>query len=293
MRSPEFEAMIGPAKLYPQLWRLFLGLLLIAFCYLGLLALQAVALFMAVGPMEYFGTLQSLAFPDAPLPTILLLATFGGLLLGPVVAAGTCHFRGPSTLLGPRDELFRGFFTVLVVAVPLYVLVLTLGALAEPPRENLSWAVWASWLPLAVPLIFVQIAAEELVFRGYLQQQLAARFAARWIWMGVPSVLFASLHWNPAAGGAVWLILLATFVFALIAADLTERTGSLGAALGLHFVNNAFGILAISVSGTITGLARWVTPFEVGAAGPLVLSLGFNIAFLVVLWRLLVRILDR
>ena len=31
MRAPEFEAMIGPAKLYPQIWRLLLGILVILF----------------------------------------------------------------------------------------------------------------------------------------------------------------------------------------------------------------------------------------------------------------------
>lgn len=293
MRFPEFEAMIGPARLYPELWRLALGFLIVGFCYAGGAALLSVALFLAVGPLEYFGWLQRVSLPQEPVPTLMLLATFAGMLLGPILAAGACHFRGPGTLFGPWSEFRRGFGTVLAVTLPIYAVLLGLGMAFEAPMENLPWEAWLRWLPYALPLVFLQITAEEALFRGYLQQQLAARFAARWVWMLVPSALFASLHWNPAAGSAAWLVIGTTFLFALIVADLTARTGSLGAAMGLHFVNNAYGMLVISISGGLTGLAKWVTPFELGESGPVVFSLGLNVAMLAVLWRLLVWVLDR
>lgn len=293
MRFPEFEAMIGPAKLYPELWRLILGLLIVGFCYAGGAALLSVALFLAVGPLEYFGWLQRVSLPQDPVPALMLLATFAGMLLGPILAAGACHFRGPGTLFGPWGEFRRGFGTVLAVTLPIYAALLALGMAFEAPVENLPWDVWLRWLPYALPLIFLQITAEEVLFRGYLQQQLAARFRARWVWMLVPSALFASLHWNPAAGNAAWLVIGTTFLFALIVADLTARTGSLGAAIGLHFANNAYGILVISMQGSLTGLAKWVTPFELGESGPVIFSLGLNVVMLVLLWRLLVWVLDR
>lgn len=292
MRSPEFEAMVRPARLYPEIWRLLLGILVIVFCYLGGVALALVAVFAAVGPLEFFGWVQSLATPDQPAQTLVLLGTFAGLLIG-VLLAALVHFRGPGTLFGPRDETLRGFILTVAVSAPLYAALMGAGAWIEPAIPNLPLTTWLKLLPAALALLLVQIAAEELIFRGYLQQQLAARFAARWIWMGLPSLLFCVLHWNPEAGPAAWLILLTTFVFALVLADLTERTGSLGAALGLHFVNNIAGLLVISISGTITGLARWVTPFGLEEGARLVPSLGFNILFILVVWRVLVRVLDR
>lgn len=292
MRSPEFEAMVRPARLYPELWRLLLGVLVIVFCYFGGVALMLVGVFAAVGPLEFFGWIQGLAMPDQPAQTLVLLGTFSGLLVGAFLAA-LVHFRGPGTLFGPRDETLRGFVLTVLVSVPFYAALMGAGAWLEPAVPNLEWQTWLRFLPAALALLLVQISAEELIFRGYLQQQLAARFAARWIWMGLPSLLFCALHWNPAAGPSAWLILLTTFVFALVLADLTERTGSLGAALGLHFVNNVAGLLVISISGTITGLARWVTPFGLEEGARLVPSLGFNIVFILVLWRVLVRVLDR
>jgi uncharacterized protein len=293
MRAPEFEAMVGPARIYPEIWRILLGLLLILFVYAGVIALLLVALFAMVGPLAFFGEVQALAAPDRPRPTLMLLATFLGLFLGPILAAAACHFRGPGTLFGPRDEFLRGLFIVLAVTVPLYGALTLVGAALEPPVDNLAWLTWLTLLPLAIPLVAMQVTAEELVFRGYLQQQLAARFRARWIWMGLPSAMFAVLHFNPAAGHAVWLILLATFAFAMVAADLTERTGSLGAAVGFHFVNNVFGLLVISIPGTITGLARWTAPYGLEATGQIAVSLVFNIVFLVVVWRILRWALDR
>ncbi len=52
----------------------------------------------------------------------------------------------------------------------------------------------------------IQTGAEELVFRGYLQQQLAARFASPLIWMVLPALIFGAVHYDPAtAGPNVWL----------------------------------------------------------------------------------------
>lgn len=290
MRNPEFDAMVRPAQLYPELWRLLLGVLLILFCYVSVMALMSVGLFAAVGPLEFFGWLRSLQRPDQPVQALLLLGTFAGMLLG-VVLAALVHFRGPGTLFGPRDETLRGFVVTLAVAVPLYALLIGVGMWVEAPVPNLPWDTWLRFLPFALALLFVQITAEELIFRGYLQQQLAARFAGRWAWMVLPSVLFALLHWNPETGNLVWLFMAVPLVFGLVMADLTARTGSLGAALGLHFVNNVAGLLVVSVAGTITGLSRWVTPFGLDQAERMIPSLGVNILFILLLWRLLIRAL--
>ncbi len=293
MRAPEFEAMIGPARLYPQFWRLILGILLILFCYLGGVALLAGLAFAAMGPFEFMQMMPKLQQPAEPLPTLALLATFVPLLLGVVVAAAALHFRGPGTLIGPRDETLRGFVTVLAVTVPVYGLLFGLGAYFGAYVPNLALDVWLRALVWAIPLIFVQVAAEELAFRGYIQQQLAARFRARVIWMFLPALVFSLLHIAPGLGPAVWLVVLATFTFGVIAADLTERTGSLGAAVGLHFVNNVYGLTVISLGGSITGLAKWTTPFTQADTREMIISLGFNVVFLALVWRLIRWALDR
>ena len=89
------------------------------------------------------------------------------------------------------------------------------------------------------------------------------------------------------------MVLVVVFVIAMIAADLTEKTGSLGAAIGLHFTNNIFALLIISVQDTITGLALFVTPYSKSDTSTLPVELGINLILLLVVWRILRIALDR
>lgn len=287
MPQPEFQAMVQPARLYPQIWRLLLGLLLMAFIFTGFFAMMAVVVYPIVGPLEYFGFMQTLQKPVTSGATLFVLISFIGMFLAPIIATPACHLRPAGTLFGPRGETLRGFAITVLVLAPIYVGLAAAAWWFIKPEQNMALGTWLRWLPLAVPLVLIQVTAEELIFRGYLPQQLAARFRARWIWMGIPSLIFAALHYNPEAGASVWLILLTTFAFALVAMDLTERSGSLGAAIGIHFVNNLSALLFLSVKGTITGLALYVTPFGVSEAGALGGAILIDLLMLFLIWRLL------
>lgn len=286
MRKPEFEAMIAPARLYPELWRLFLGILLVVFVYAGFSSILAVLLFVIGGPFNFGQWLTRLNPPDEPIAVIGVLLTAAAFVLATTLAAAACHFRGPGTLFGPRDETVRSFWIAVFVSAPFYGGLVVAGFFLGPtPVPNLPLETWIIWLPAAVVVILFQVSGEEMLFRGYLPQQLAARFTSRLIWMGLPALIFGLAHYNPAPGGVTWLVVFTTFVLGLIAMDLTERTGSLGAAIGLHFVNNATAILLVSTKDTLTGLALWVTPLGIDempfAAG----SILINLVFLLVVWR--------
>ncbi|WP_456386112.1 CPBP family intramembrane glutamic endopeptidase [Profundibacter sp.] len=293
MRTPEFEAYIAPARLYPQIWRLILGTLLILFVYLGFMAMVFWGGFAYATPFKFLSWANAVMTTQGAVPTLIMLFTFVGMALGPIIAAPACHMRGPGTLFGPLATTIRGFMTALIIAGLIYTVFGAITFYLEPPLPNLPLGEWLRYLPFALPLILIQTSAEELIFRGYLQQQLAARFKSRIFWMLLPSLLFAALHWDPAMGSNKWLVITVTFVMALIAADLTEKTGSLGAAMGLHFANNIFALLLISVQDTINGLALFVTPFDKSDTAQLPLALGIDLILLLVVWRILRIALDR
>ena len=296
MREPEFEAMIAPARLYPQIWRLLLGILLIAFVAFGFIILLTLVAYAVLGQFE-FGAMIGMAQMNSfrtPQIVLYILMAVGGLGLGVIIATPACHLRGPGTLFGPEGEFFRTFFAAILVCVPLYgMLAIIAFAITPAPVPNMPFGTWVKWLPFPLVIIFIQVSSEELLFRGYLPQQLAARFKSRFVWMFIPSILFGLAHSNPAAGPLMIPIIFTTFVIALIAMDLTERTGSLGAAIGLHFVNNISAIMIISMKDTITGLALFVTPtgFEDARLGAL--ALAIDIIFLLVVWRALRWAVDR
>lgn len=287
MRSALFEAYVAPARLHPQLWRLALGLAVIVLIYIGVFAMMLVGAYPVLGPMNYFGWITGLMEPARADQTLFLLASFVGMGLGVLIATPALHYRTPGSLFGPARDWVRGFATALVTLIPLYAVLFGIGWLLSPPEPNLAVGSWLRLLPAALVLVLIQTGSEELVFRGYLQQQLAARFAWRAVWMGVPALLFAVLHYNPMAEANLWFILVGVLAFALAAADLTERSGNLGIAMGWHFINNCSSLLVVSVKGTITGLALFVTPFELADSAMAPLSFGLDILLILAIWRIL------
>jgi len=289
---PAFEAFVRPARDRPALWRLGLGLCLALAVYLGLVAGLLAAARAIVGPAAARGWMRGLAEAADPASTLFLLATFLGMALGPILAAWLLHRRGPASLIGPLPRARRDFARAVGGVAAVYVLALGVWLIAFRPAPGLDPATWALLLPLGLAGIAVQTGAEELLFRGYLQQQLAARFRSPAIWLVLPSVLFGLVHYDPdSAGGNAWLIVLSATAFGLAAADLTALTGSLGAAWGFHFANNAFAILLIATAGTIEGLALYITPYAADETGWTRLALIADLAIMVLAWAVLRRIL--
>jgi membrane protease YdiL (CAAX protease family) len=111
--------------------------------------------------------------------------------------------------------------------------------------------------PAGLLAVFVQVTTEEVLFRGYLMQQLAARFAHPAVWMILPSAVFGALHHDPSLGLASIWVIGSAMLFGIAACDLTARSGSLGPAIALHFVNNASAFLLISAQDALSGLALY------------------------------------
>jgi hypothetical protein len=106
------------------------------------------------------------------------------------------------------------------------------------------------------------IRHRRALFWGYLQQQCAALSDRPWVWMGLPSLLFGAAHYLNGFGPAdgVLCALQATLL-GLACADLTARTGNIGAAIGLHLSNNLFAFLIVGEKGMpSSGLVLFLYP---------------------------------
>ncbi|MDG3041497.1 CPBP family intramembrane glutamic endopeptidase [Roseicyclus marinus] len=253
---------VAPARQQAALWRLATGLVLVTAVYvLGIGVIFG--LLVAVAGFDGATTwMARMATAETPTATLLVLSTFVGMGLGPILAARLLHRRKLATLFGPWARLLRHF----VIAALVCALLNGLTALIPSglvPVANLQPGLWAAFLPLALVSILVQTGAEEILFRGYIQTQLAARFASPLVWMVLPSALFAILHFQPGVmGDNAWIVVGAVFLFALCAADLTARTGTIGAAWGFHFANNAVAILFLALDGPLSGLALYTLPMD-------------------------------
>ncbi|WP_185962121.1 CPBP family intramembrane glutamic endopeptidase [Palleronia caenipelagi] len=282
------ERYIAPARTRPQFWRLLAGTLTMLLVYLlGLLALGAVLVWHG-GEDGALRMMSELMSPVTPAGTLLLLATFAGMALGPMLAVRLWHRRSVGSLFGPRTVVMRDFLRAGALIGTLLALSITVWSQGFDAVPGLPFDTWIGLLPVALPLILLQTGAEELVFRGYLLQQLAARFRSPWVWLVLPSVIFGALHYDPGSAGdnALFVAASAT-LFGLMAADLTRVTGSLGAAWGLHFVNNVVALLFVATDGTITGLALHLTPYTAAEMGASPLVMVGDLATTALVWALM------
>jgi membrane protease YdiL (CAAX protease family) len=278
------DALVAPARAGSALWRLVLGLVLVVAVYFAGMAALFGLLALLAGVWGGSQGRTWIATGDSPIATLIILASFVSMGLGPLLAARFVHRRPLWSLFGPRARLGRQFLWAAGICGVIYGLSALLPA-PLAPTQHMSLGLWLSFLPLALLGVLVQTGAEEVLFRGYIQTQLAARFASPIVWMVLPSAVFAALHYQPMvygthSGAVVGMI----FLFALLAADLTARTGTIGAAWGFHFANNCAAILIVSVEGPLSGLALYTLSVDQISTGDMGAMLIGDLVVMIAVW---------
>ncbi|MCF6444444.1 CPBP family intramembrane glutamic endopeptidase [Nereida sp. MMG025] len=261
MSYNDHHYLIDPARPRSEIWRTVLGSGLILGVYMGLL----VGLFFVLESTFGIDFVVSLFDGATPAAMASLLATFLFMTFGVWCAMRLLHKRAFASLLGPQEWLVPQFGRAMVALIALTIvsLLIPTGDLMDDLSLNMPVGRWLMFLLPALVLVFIQISAEEFVFRGYLQSQLAARFNSPFVWMLIPSLLFGVLHHSPSEYGsnAIFITLWAV-IFGALAADLTARSGTLGPALALHFANNVSAMLFVGVDGTLSGFALYTLPID-------------------------------
>ena len=286
--------MLDPARPKAQLWRLLMGLVLVAGVFLICNQIAHQTLFNVLGPSGY-DALTAASGGSSQLSVLFLLFSFGFLIIGVIVALKVAHTRGVLDVFGDRALMISQFWSVLVLLIILNAVIFVLPPwdLGEPLVANVPPVRWLVVLPFAILAILVQVTAEEFLFRGYIQQQLAARFQSPLIWILVPAGLFGFGHYMPQeAGDNAILIVIWSIAFGILMADLTARAGTLGPAIAVHFVNNFLAIAVISMPDMLSGLSLYLSPFSMTDTEELRAWLPVDFAMMVVSWlaaRLAIR----
>ncbi len=260
------------------LWRLAVGIVLIVVLWA---ASTLIAFFAGVfmgGFVVEGGTGDPWAVVNAffvsPPGVATALATFVGLAGGVLLVVKLVHRRPSGSVLGASGrlswrDLSRGFAASLIATG----LAEIASAFMDPSfhRSEIGIGAWLLWVVPLTLFLFVQVAAEELAFRGYLLQSLAARFRSPLVWALLPILLFTALHWDAQSAPAIKAaILVSIAAFAVTATILVVRTGNLGAGLGVHLGLNMFGILFVSHMSWLSGAALFASqPLDTGNWSPL------------------------
>ena len=257
------ERLVAPARNKSEILRLIFGLVTITMLYMVMVMLggHVVSVIMGDAWMQAIATSPGLTSPGQMLT---ILGSFGFMIIAVCLVVILLHHRSPITLLGGFRIATAQFFKAMRNLLPYMALLAAFAFMAEDLQPNLTLGLWLSILPLTLLFLLIQVSAEELVFRGYLQSQLAALGLHKSIWILLPAILFGLVHYDPIIMGsaAPWVVLWAIF-FGVLAADLTARSGTLGPAVAFHFAINFLSIGVVGIGDYLGGLNLYVYPFSI------------------------------
>ncbi|KAE9632318.1 CPBP family intramembrane glutamic endopeptidase [Parasedimentitalea maritima] len=291
LRYAAHEALVFNARTHPQLWRLIAGLVVVVIVgYLLSSAMYSVLLGTFSG--DWVTGLQDGSNPAAMLA---LLGGFGFITVGVAVAARLLQYRSLTSITGVPHLLVSQFVRVSLFLLALFVVLMLLPPyqMDAPMVSNLPALTWLALLPLSFLALLIQTSAEEILFRGYIQQALAARFSHPMIWLVLPSALFALGHYLPAEAGENALIIAVwAGLFGLLMADLTARSGTLGPAIAVHLFNNLTALVLFASPTSLNGLALYLLPYEMSDVQALRPWMVVDFALMLIGWlvaRLAIR----
>ena len=284
------DRLFHPSVFYnrSQIWRICLGLFLIAIIY----ASSSFGWFIALDRMAQI-RLEGLGSTPADLAALLF--SFFFIWLGIALVCRWLH-RHPLHALYGRSYKINwqhfligaglAFATAIISEISISIISWHFFDPSSQANPNITATLWLRWvIPISV-LVFVQIGAEEMLFRGYLLQHIRARGGRFWWSIFLPSLLFGMLHFDfPIFGVNAFFYMLHTSVAGMILCLVTLKTGNLGAALGLHFGVNAL-MLIFGLEGHLDGMSLFVIQLDPKGAQAtlsfLIFTLFEGLAFL--LW---------
>lgn len=190
--------------------------------------------------------------PAGQLATVL--ATFTLAMVAVPWAVRTVLRRpGWTVATGTRPGPVRHFALGAAISLTVALTVdLLLTPIAPLHRVDLDPGIWLPLAGVAAVGFFIQTGFEELLFRGYLTQAVAARTTRTALIIGLPALAFALPHWgnlatysNNPAQLAPYLLMGATYGCA------AWYSGSLWLPFGLHWANNTYATLLITTTGDV------------------------------------------
>ena len=194
-----------------------------------------------------------------------ILVSFLPLLLMPLILQRLLLKGGYRQLFTRSDQSFGREVRVGAMVMASILLITAIPDLAL----NSSSYEWTfnlnSFLPyllVAAILIPMQTTAEEVFYRGWVQQRLEDGRRSIWFVSIANGFLFALPHLaNPEVNGELFLAILGYGASGFMFAWVTMRDQSIGIAVGAHAANNILaGLFVTSEDSALPAASLWTTP---------------------------------
>lgn len=258
-----------PAR--PKLWRWILGtfIILISWLAIGAILTAASAALFGLDLLALAGTdKESLAIVRGYEPwqaASAVLISFLPLLLVPILLHRYLLNRHLRELFTRSN---RSFSREVLIGAAIMSLLLVVTGLPDFIFNNSSYtwsfdaARFIPYLVIALTLIPIQTTAEEVFYRGWIQQRLENGRRSIWLVSLLGGLLFALPHMgNPEVSGNLLLPILGYGSTGFMLTWVTMRDQSMGLAVGAHAANNTLaGLLVSSADSALPAASIWVTP---------------------------------
>jgi membrane protease YdiL (CAAX protease family) len=194
-----------------------------------------------------------------------LLISFLPLLLAPIALNRFLLKGSTRSIFTKSDRSFRR--EVGVGALAMVVLLLFTGIpdfLLNNEDYNFTFEPtrFLPYLVVAAILIPIQTTAEEVFFRGWIQQRIENGRRSIWTVSLIGAALFAIPHLgNSEVNGEFLFALVGYGATGFMFAWVTMRDRSIGVAVGAHAANNILaGLVVTSADSTLPSASLWTTP---------------------------------
>jgi uncharacterized protein len=170
--------------------------------------------------------------------TYLLIGfVFGSLLLILKIGHKKFHLRPFAELINTTTKSFRwGLYLKGMYQWGILLMVaqlITQYTLFQNFLDKSKWSTFWTAALLSAGALFIQTLWEELLFRGYLLQNLGRKFSSIWIPNFIIAMLFGLAHF-----GYGFESLITSFVFSVFMVLITLKDQGIERAAGIHFINN-------------------------------------------------------
>ena len=193
--------------------------------------------------------------------TLISFAPF----LGAGLLAAKIYGRPILTVVTASSKFrWRLAFTGVGIWLVLLIAGIVIGVVLEPGTIESSFdaSVLIPAVLVGLLLIPLQVAAEEVFFRGVIAQAIGKFTRSRWLIIAVSSSLFSAPHLlNPEAQDHLAWAFVAYAAIGVAWQWAALQTGGLEISLGAHFINNFFALYIVSYQDSaISGAGIWSTP---------------------------------
>lgn len=221
---------------------------------------------------------------------VLMLLPFVTSLLITVLLLKPLHKRSLTEVInGTRSFRWGRFFFAFLMWGLLLLALFGIEYFRNPANYTFSFNP-AAFLPLAIIallLIPLQTTYEELLFRGYLTQGIAAWTRSRWLAILIPGITFGLIHIaNPEISEYGLLLTLPQYIlFGIVFGIITILDDGIETTMGAHAVNNIFACLMLTFKASALQTDALFTQHKVDAGHDLITFIVVCILFLVLLSR--------